>query len=67
MPDAPAQQTAIEVGCKVKVKARPDYLAVVTWCSDQPEDKATVEPLPGQGVTSRRRTVWQDRLKLADV
>ena len=55
---------SIQLGSKVRVQARPSYIGLVTWMGDHPGGKATVQPLPDQGVTPRKRTVWKDKLEV---
>lgn len=57
-------KTTIRLGSTVRVEARPNYLGKVTSLSDHPGGKITVEPLPDQGITSRKRTVWKDKVEL---
>ena len=52
----------VRVGNTVHVQTRPSYWATVTWSADLPQGRATVQPLPNQAVSERKRTVWKDRL-----
>lgn len=52
----------IQVGDIALVQSRPNYWATVTYASDHPGGKVTVDPHPGQGVTERKRTVWKDKV-----
>ena len=56
--------TAIVAGRIVHVQARPSYWATVTWSAELPYGRATVQPLPNQAVSERKRTVWKDKLTM---
>lgn len=54
----------MRVGDIVIVKAKlQNYRAVVEWCSPYRGGKATVRPLPDQGMTDRARGVWQVKVE----
>ena len=60
--DGMAVKDPIHPGVTVHVQVRPSYWATVTWSADLPHGRATVQPLPNQAVSERKRTVWKDRL-----
>lgn len=61
-PTTRGERRDIRVGDIALVQARPNYWGTVTYASDHPGGKITVEPHPGQGVTERKRTVWKDKI-----